>query len=126
MEHTEDLKTAVEIALDHIYEFPTYYTELDKMEQSLKDKDVKKSYSKEVLIPMLETFKKDELLKDLDIMINTYNSDKTIAIMSDLKELKGRLKDKIYEGLKDFCIAIDSHSEGINIIEFIKFRMKSE
>ena len=39
MEHTDDPKTAVEIALDHIYEFPTYYTELDKMEQLLKDKE---------------------------------------------------------------------------------------
>lgn len=39
MEHTDDPKVAIEIAKDHICEFPTYYTELDKMEQSLKDKE---------------------------------------------------------------------------------------
>jgi hypothetical protein len=39
MEHTDDPKIAIEIAKDHLCEFPTYYTELDKMEQSLKDKE---------------------------------------------------------------------------------------
>lgn len=39
MEHTDDPKVAIEIAKDHLCEFPTYYTELDKMEQSLKDKE---------------------------------------------------------------------------------------
>lgn len=38
MEHTDDPKVAIEIAKDHLCEFPTYYTELDKMEQSLKQK----------------------------------------------------------------------------------------
>lgn len=39
IEHTDDPKVAIEIAKDHLCEFPTYYTELDKMEQSLKDKE---------------------------------------------------------------------------------------
>ena len=39
MEHTDDPKVAIEIAKDHLDEFPTYYSELDKMEQSLKDKE---------------------------------------------------------------------------------------
>jgi hypothetical protein len=41
-EHTDDIYTAIEIAKDHLFEFPTYYTELDKMEQSLKDKEKEK------------------------------------------------------------------------------------
>lgn len=39
MEHTDDPKLAIEIAKDHLCEFPTYYTELNKMEQSLKEKE---------------------------------------------------------------------------------------
>lgn len=39
MEHTDDPNVAIEIAKDHLCEFPTYYTELDKMEQSLKEKE---------------------------------------------------------------------------------------
>jgi hypothetical protein len=39
MEHTDDPKVAIEIAKDHLCEFPTYYTELNKMEQSLKEKE---------------------------------------------------------------------------------------
>ena len=39
MEHTDDPKVAIEIAKDHLCEFPNYYTELNKMEQSLKDKE---------------------------------------------------------------------------------------
>lgn len=39
MEHTDDPKVAIEIAKDHLCEFPTYYTELNKMEQSLKQKE---------------------------------------------------------------------------------------
>lgn len=67
-----------------------------------------------------------ELLKDLDILINVHNSNDNVDIMKDLLQLKDRLKDKVYEGFKDFYIAIDSYSKGINVIEFIKFKMKSE
>jgi hypothetical protein len=35
-EHTKDLELAKEIAIDHLYEFPNYYSELDKMEEKLK------------------------------------------------------------------------------------------
>jgi len=33
MEHTTDVNTAREIALDHILEFPDYYDRLEKMER---------------------------------------------------------------------------------------------
>jgi hypothetical protein len=36
LEHTRSLKIAEKIACDHIHEFPTYYTELVKMEAKLK------------------------------------------------------------------------------------------
>jgi hypothetical protein len=35
-EHTTDKKVAREIALDHLWEFANYYTELKKMEERLK------------------------------------------------------------------------------------------
>ena len=35
-EHTDSEEVAREVALDHLTEFPTYYTELDKMEVKLK------------------------------------------------------------------------------------------
>jgi hypothetical protein len=37
-EHTPDPKKAKEIAMDHLTEFPKYYTALDKMEKDLKKK----------------------------------------------------------------------------------------
>lgn len=36
MEHTNSKKLAREIAMDHVTEFGTYYTELKKMENKLK------------------------------------------------------------------------------------------
>ena len=38
MEHTDDPKKAVEIALDHLVESPIYYDELEKMESKFHDK----------------------------------------------------------------------------------------
>ncbi len=35
-EHTKNKKVAKEIAMDHLKEFPNYYTKLEKMEKSLK------------------------------------------------------------------------------------------
>jgi hypothetical protein len=47
MEHTEDTSIATEIALDHLWEFPDYYTELEKMENLLKKRwMVKETYDK--------------------------------------------------------------------------------
>jgi len=42
MEHTNDPKIAKEISLDHLFEFPDYYTRLKKMEaEAKKGTDVK-------------------------------------------------------------------------------------
>ncbi len=38
MEHTKKRDIALEIAKDHLQEFPNYYTELNKMEDKLKNK----------------------------------------------------------------------------------------
>jgi hypothetical protein len=37
MEHTDDSAIAKEIALDHLSEFPDYYTRLKKMEKQAKE-----------------------------------------------------------------------------------------
>ncbi|MHA1468991.1 MAG: DUF5661 family protein [Candidatus Asgardarchaeia archaeon] len=39
LEHTKDKELAKDIAMDHLEEFPTYYTELDKMEEKLEKKE---------------------------------------------------------------------------------------
>lgn len=39
LEHTKDKELAKDIAMDHLEEFPTYYTELDKMEKKLENKE---------------------------------------------------------------------------------------
>ena len=36
MEHTDEPSKAMEIAMDHLTESPSYYTELEKMESKLK------------------------------------------------------------------------------------------
>ena len=36
MEHTSDVNEARQIALDHLREWPTYYTALEKLEELLK------------------------------------------------------------------------------------------
>ena len=59
MEHTNDPILAKEIAIDHLTEFPKYYTELAKMEEKLK-KDMKKKHGKKN-----NPFLKDQLLDDL-------------------------------------------------------------
>ncbi len=38
LEHTEDRELSKDIAMDHLEEFPAYYTELDKMEKKLEKK----------------------------------------------------------------------------------------
>ena len=40
MEHVDDEKLAEEIALDHLYEIPDYYTRLDKMEKEAKKENI--------------------------------------------------------------------------------------
>ena len=38
-EHTNNEEIAEEIAMDHLDEFPNYYTELKKMEDKLEEKE---------------------------------------------------------------------------------------
>lgn len=38
LEHTNDKQLSKDIAMDHLEEFPAYYTELDKMEKKLEEK----------------------------------------------------------------------------------------
>ena len=44
MEHTNDKELAKEIAMDHLEEFPTYYTELEKIEQPAENNQPKQKY----------------------------------------------------------------------------------
>jgi len=40
LEHTKDKELAKDIAMDHLEEFPIYYTELDKMEKRLEKNEL--------------------------------------------------------------------------------------
>ena len=68
-EHTNDKKLAEEIAMDHLTEFPNYYTELKKMEKKLesgiteaKQYDINKL--KKNKIPLTEEERKEVFKKD--------------------------------------------------------------
>jgi len=59
-EHTDDLMTALEIAMDHLEELPDYYTRLKKMEEETTTGPVLKTISwnpEAKLVELLITFK---------------------------------------------------------------------
>lgn len=49
MEHTDSAKEAVEIAKDHLWEIPDYYTRLKKMEKEAEEDKLEKAYSHKYL-----------------------------------------------------------------------------
>jgi len=49
LEHTSNREIATKIAMDHLTEFPDYYTALEKMEEELKKKAKEKSDESEEL-----------------------------------------------------------------------------
>ena len=57
-EHTSNKNIAKEIAMDHLTEFPNYYTELDKMEERLKKQ--KKSSIKDFIQTSIRKYVKIE------------------------------------------------------------------
>ena len=68
-EHTTDKKLAEEIAMDHLTEFPNYYTELKKMEKKLESgiteaKDYDFNKLKKNKIPLTDEERKEVFKKD--------------------------------------------------------------
>lgn len=61
-----------------------------------------------------------EVLKLCDITLREITD---IKAKSEIIKLKELIKDTIYDNLKDLIFALDSHSKGINLIEFIKWRI---
>jgi hypothetical protein len=45
LEHTDDEMVAIEISLDHIWEFPQYYTRLLELEKSMEEELKAKGYT---------------------------------------------------------------------------------
>jgi hypothetical protein len=52
MEHVNDPTKAEEISMDHLTEFPNYYTALDEMEKKLEKKKEKSKKSKKSKLSM--------------------------------------------------------------------------
>ena len=84
MEHTDNPEIAKKIARDHVAEFPTYYTELKKMETSLEKK-------------AMEAFN-DELSK-IAKLIDVDKVEDTLGVyLDDIRERKARqLIDQAYD-----------------------------
>jgi len=69
-EHTDDVDKARKIALDHLAEFPTYYTELKKMEKKLSKAGAKKESigelkTEEDVMAAIDSLAEDELSETL-------------------------------------------------------------
>jgi SMC interacting uncharacterized protein involved in chromosome segregation len=64
MEHTKDKEKAIEIAMDHLSEFPDYYDRLEKMEKDA-EKDLKESQRKLIKKLLREEIEEGNLAKTL-------------------------------------------------------------
>lgn len=73
MEHVDDKETAEEIAMDHVYEDPKYYDELEKMEKKRK-KEMGENYSiiKKILREEIDLSVTDETPDSMTILVE-YN-----------------------------------------------------
>lgn len=121
-EHTDDKKLAKEIAMDHLTEFPTYYTELKKMEKKL-EKDAAKKPSEtdpeEVKIG-------DEILERVFVYKTLMDENVRKKLLKrDVKIKKDKLLDytKIDEGNGYYTL---SYSKGSVVKGDILFVTKSE
>jgi hypothetical protein len=100
MEHTNNRKIAMEIAMDHLTEFPNYYVELEKMEKRLeKQKMGGKRYradetSAEDVLKAVEA-SREEAMKGLrekrDRKRDEYNT--LMRIEDDIEKKEGELKN---------------------------------
>ena len=87
MEHTSDVKVAEEIALDHLYESPKYYTNLSRIEEIWK-KEIKQQIFEDVTSSIIDESPDtiNVLVKYNDrnagiIMVTPANKDKTLEIV---------------------------------------------
>lgn len=118
MEHVDDDKLAEEIALDHLYEIPDYYTRLDKMEKEAKKENItefarrmrelaglSENNQKKSIHTIQEGFsshidKDGDRVYDLPIDVNSI--EELIALADSDEELDSFLKTELYsdEGVK--------------------------
>lgn len=61
-----------------------------------------------------------EILKLCDLSLNEL---KDVKAKTELIRLKDLIKNVIYDNFKDLISNLNSHSNGINIIEFIKWKI---
>jgi hypothetical protein len=105
LEHTTDEKIAHEIAMDHLFEDPKYYTKLSKIEEMKKPRKIS--------VSELSTLIKESLN---EVMVNNTNYDNDLAIelkmkVGDLENLDFNINNK-YRLNGDEKVQINSDSAG--------------
>jgi len=93
MEHTDDRDLSKDITMDHLQEYPTYYTELDEMERKLEEK---KPAQRRGLYnqPQGDSYNQqagEEILKDWEF-----------ANKEELNKMKMLAQQHRFEDLKDY------------------------
>jgi hypothetical protein len=101
MEHTDDTMVAFEIAMDHLTEFPDYYTRLKKMEDQAKQEEGGEGEKQASINPNLDTTPESEPFKNKDKeMTDTLLGFKPHNVGDDVDEAigydeyKGKIGDK--------------------------------
>jgi hypothetical protein len=95
MEHTDDEKTAKEIAMDHLWEDPTYYTKLKRMEKKDTTENIDKN---------LKGDQKDMVYGIVNILKKVVDIDNRRKIANDMiKQFKRENIDFDYDQFLDMC-----------------------
>lgn len=92
-EHTPDPKIAEEIAMDHLDEFPDYYTRLDKMEKQAKKTEPKESMGADASGSYEAPFSGTILKKDISKLHNWKSKQKEVKEQMDAGVSAGAIYD---------------------------------
>ena len=91
LEHTNDKDLSKDIAKDHLEEFPTYYTELKKMEDKLENKEAGRGLYNQQQGDSYNQQAGDELIKDWEV-----------ANREELKIMKAMAQQHRFNDMKEY------------------------
>ena len=97
MEHTDDPKLALEIAMDHLMEIPDYYTRLDKMEKeaSVGDETDVEGKGMGAIEPVAD---EDSETTDELLGFKPHNVGDYVSEEEDLNDYQGEIGDRYQDG----------------------------
>lgn len=119
MEHTNDIKVATEIAMDHLSEDPAYYDKLEKMEKGVCEMKIK--IKKPLLKEQLDTTKaapdfsgepdfEGEMAKNQMVKVHEYSGE-LLSMMTDEMQLPSWVQSKLTK-IADYIGAVKHYIEG--------------